>query len=225
MELYKKAIERGKRLTASEIDRAIAIDFEGEGDSKTGESRPPVLLGTRQSNELSFFLLDPRLKIFLRGQWPIEKRVALTSFDEAIAQILKRSILEDRLIIFFSQHEPAVIDQLATGDLLERLSPRLADTKPLLCKAARVRTGARVREQTLFELAKLWRPRLTDNQLDVEVGNTIRRLRKAATGKTRLNQVSEPIRECYRALLSYNASDLKMMQESAKAAAKLLGQV
>lgn len=125
-------------------------------------------------------------------------------------------------MIVFSAYEATVIEQFMPPKIAERYVSVLADAKPLFERAYRHRFRRAAPERTLLDMAGVWKPLLVQRRQDLPVGETIRKLRRAVEGKSRLRQVRPAAREIFEALLAYSELDLRLVLEAGKAAAGLL---
>lgn len=231
MSLMKTSRKLGTKLTSQEINNGIIIDFEGVGVATTGAEqgllKPPSLLGTRCDRKTTFYLLDKKLALLGRGVRDHHERACrVATLRAALAEIAHKAHQENRFVIAFSRHESDLIERFSSAEMVSAFSDILADIKPVFEKGFKRKKGRAPRrtegERTLACMASLWRRPLVECQRDIEVGMTIRKLRRALVGKSRLRSVTPEVRERFRDLLEYNHMDLRITHEAGRAAAKLI---
>ena len=231
MTLMETSRNLGRKITSQEINDAIVIDFEGVGVATSGAEqcvlKEPSLLGVRCDGETTFYLLDEKLALLGRGVRDHHERACgVATLRAALSEIADKAHQENRFVIAFSRHESDLIERFATAGIVSAFSDILADIKPVFEKGFRRKKGRAPRrtdgERTLACMASLWKKSLVERQRDIEVGMTIRKLRRAVAGRSRLRSVTPEIRERFRDLLEYNHMDLRITQEAGRAAARLI---
>lgn len=93
-----KTRQRKKPLTASEADRAIYIDFEGN------QGRPPTFLGAACEGEWGVTVLEPEFRSVVDWGHP-RGTVGFAEPLTTLESIRRRAIDEDRRVVAWSIHE------------------------------------------------------------------------------------------------------------------------
>lgn len=102
----KRTANPHARISHQEANDAIYVDCEGYMDS------PPKLIGIQVGRELEQVVLDPALE-----QAAEAKGLRVSSLEEEVHCLLKRSMIENRLIVAYSQHERNLFRDYAQVDL------------------------------------------------------------------------------------------------------------
>ena len=93
-------------IKKDEADRALYLDFEGTGASKTNPNPLPLLAGVLCESSYTVTVLDQRLE-------PLTYRsyIKYTPLDDFLGQLLKQAIDEQRRIAFWTSHEEKLFEE------------------------------------------------------------------------------------------------------------------
>ncbi len=92
-------------ISTEEIDRAIYLDFENEGEIRNGENAPPTLGGVLVDNVYTPTILHPDLAPAAKVK---EWRHA--SLADYLTSIHDQAKAENRRIVFFSSTKPSIFE-------------------------------------------------------------------------------------------------------------------
>lgn len=206
-------------LNPSAARKAIYIDFEGTKARPGTRTIPrPSLLGVLVDQQYTAYLLEEQfgpvtkaVRGFKGSQ--IEGRVLETDLNKVIRQLIQRAEAEGRLILYFSQHEQAVIKAHCDPDTSRDFRKVSANAKGLISKWA----GTRPRQRKNHDKGLDDYCRLAGHPdwcaVPPVVGSrsgpaaAIRRLRKVFAKTRRWSQLKPEDQQLVRDFLKYNLAD------------------
>ena len=208
-----------RKLKPDRAKRALYVDFEGEGVKSDGEVPQPVILGIycrawRPSYRLQ--ILEPELRLLANAGFQAER---LTSMEAGISSLIRHAEVEDRDILFFSQHEQEMVDRFCKPETSEAFRIRSGNAKLLLSRWAR-RAG-RPKCHSLDDFCRMI-DRLPNDPPKPSVAEAIRRIREACRNTNRWRSLDPSKQTLARKLLAYNKEDCLALYQLTKKAANYL---
>jgi hypothetical protein len=120
-----------RTLTSENAKDALYVDFEGLGRRRDGTSPRPTFLGVLHKSSYSGLIFEEELASRSRGSTGFPgPRMIRTDMNLAILELVEAAAAEDRLILYFSQHEKEMIEAHCSREVADALE---ADFFPLNC--------------------------------------------------------------------------------------------
>ena len=205
-------------LRPADYRRAIYLDFEGEGAStKTKVIPAPHMVGVFRPNETGKSGVYE--SILFRSAWrPVSNGAGKTSqcmaFDTYFEALCDIAVRENRYLVYWSQYEEKVLEQLLSNRLFTKIKPHLHNLLPPARKYANRRRSfgeeSSASKKSLEEFfAALYRKRSPFPPLVLGAAEVCRRIDKACSKTKRWASFSDKQKGYAKDLLAYNQGDCR----------------
>ena len=200
------------QLTPEQYRNAIYLDFEGQGKKHDGTKPQPHMAG--------FFRPNPTGKsgkyncIFFKEEWKPASNGIRTAecetFESCFENLAKELIDKDIYLVYWTDHERAVLQNYLSAELYNHFLPRLHNVK----KPAKTYINRRkLLGDMKFNLenvyAALYPNRSTQPRLSIGAAESCRRIDRACAKHKRWKHFSDKQKDYVKDLVAYNEGDCR----------------